>query len=264
VRGVAFQPVFASGRHSTLNTQQPTPLNTADIILAAVAQSGGRLRFEDFTPLPCGDPNCATIGYLLKVDGGTRSISEFIDFGKVQGFLRDKVRYRLEDLLQCGCESEPLGALLKQFEIMSRIPFACSSSRSWTQRPGTKTASTAAARMSSGRMGSWIHFAAITHRNGNGVRIFLAPARRHRRDANLLGASRPQRFSADDHLSRCAGRRVRWREDCLSRSGRLDVLELAKSLADLGDGQDDPWRLAWRLCGGGDCEVVARLLASDG
>ncbi|HZJ15806.1 MAG TPA: radical SAM protein [Chthoniobacteraceae bacterium] len=120
VRGVAFQPMFRSGRVSGSNERsQPEapPLNTADIILAAVAQSGGRLRFEDFTPLPCGDPNCATIGYLLKVDGGTRSISEFIDFGKVQGFLRDKVRYRLEDLLQCGCESEPLGSLLKQFEM---------------------------------------------------------------------------------------------------------------------------------------------------
>ncbi len=78
----------------------------------------GRLRFEDFTPLPCGDPNCATIGYLLKTpEGGTRSVSEFIDFAQVQGFLRDKMRYRLEDLLQCGCESEPLGALLKEFEL---------------------------------------------------------------------------------------------------------------------------------------------------
>ncbi len=80
-------------------------------------QSKSRLRYEDFTPLPCGDPNCATIGYLLKVGGTTRSVSDFIDFGKVQGFLRDKVRYRLEDLMKCGCESEPLGELLKEFEL---------------------------------------------------------------------------------------------------------------------------------------------------
>ncbi|HYR58434.1 MAG TPA: radical SAM protein, partial [Chthoniobacteraceae bacterium] len=134
IRGVAFQPMFASGRvphtshqshssHGTNGTNgtngtYAAGLNTADIILAAVEQSGGRLRFEDFTPLPCGDPNCATIGYLLKTpDGGTRSVSEFIDFAQVQGFLRDKVRYRLEDLLRCGCESEPLGALLEQFEL---------------------------------------------------------------------------------------------------------------------------------------------------
>ncbi|MDP9097898.1 MAG: radical SAM protein [Verrucomicrobiota bacterium] len=114
VRGVAFQPMFGSGR-VPLNAR--ARLNTADIILAAVAQSGDRLRFEDFTPLPCGDPNCATIGYLLKANGRTYSISDFIDFAQVQGFLRDKVRYKLEDLMKCGCDSEPLGELLREFEL---------------------------------------------------------------------------------------------------------------------------------------------------
>jgi 7,8-dihydro-6-hydroxymethylpterin dimethyltransferase len=114
IRGISFQPMFKSGRRPGGNS---VPLNTADIIVAAVEQSGGKLRFEDFTPLPCGDPNCATIGYLLKIGGQIRSVSDFIDFTDVQGFLRDKVRYRLEDLMQCGCESEPLGELLKQFEL---------------------------------------------------------------------------------------------------------------------------------------------------
>ena len=118
VRGISFQPFFASGRRPG-SASQPTNggLNTADIILAAVGQSDGRLRFDDFTPLPCGDPNCATIGYLLKINGTTRSVSDFIDFTAVQGFLQDKVRYRLEDLMKCGCESEPLADLLKKFEL---------------------------------------------------------------------------------------------------------------------------------------------------
>jgi uncharacterized radical SAM superfamily Fe-S cluster-containing enzyme len=115
VRGICFQPIFGSGR--VPNPQSKNPLNTADIILASVGQSSGKLRFEDFTPLPCGDPNCATIGYLLKVNGQVRSVSEFIDFNAVQGFLHDKVRYKLEDLMKCGCESEPLGELLKKFEL---------------------------------------------------------------------------------------------------------------------------------------------------
>ena len=135
VRGISFQPMFGSGRVpglSTINSQPSTHLNTADIILAAVGQSSGQLRFDDFTPLPCGDPNCATIGYLLKVgssgfsrsgeppEGGTpnvRSVSDFIDFKNVQDFLGTKVRYKLEDLMKCGCDSEPLGNLLKQFEL---------------------------------------------------------------------------------------------------------------------------------------------------
>jgi 7,8-dihydro-6-hydroxymethylpterin dimethyltransferase len=114
IRGICFQPMFGSGRTPAGNANR---LNTADIILATVAQSSGRLRFEDFTPLPCGDPNCATIGYLLKVNGQVRSVSDFIDFTSVQGFLHDKIRYRLEDLMKCGCESEPLGELLKKFEL---------------------------------------------------------------------------------------------------------------------------------------------------
>jgi len=135
VRGVAFQPMFTSGRiplHQLDRAALPRRpeigdveqriltgerLNPADLILAAVGQSKGKLRFEDFTPLPCGDPNCATIGYLLKVDGQVRSVSDFIDFTRVQDFLGTKVRYKLEDLMKCGCESEPLGDLLKQFEL---------------------------------------------------------------------------------------------------------------------------------------------------
>lgn len=114
VRGIAFQPMFNSGRIPDLKSSR---LNTADIILAAVAQSNGKLRFDDFTPLPCGDPNCATIGYLLKVGDTIRSVSDFIDFKNVQGFLGTKIRYKLEDLMKCGCESEPLGELLRQFEL---------------------------------------------------------------------------------------------------------------------------------------------------
>jgi uncharacterized radical SAM superfamily Fe-S cluster-containing enzyme len=115
VRGICFQPLFSSGRLPAVPAG--ARLNTADIIVAAVQQSRGRLRFEDFTPLPCGDPNCATIGYLLRANGRTYSVSDFVDFTRVQDFLRDKVRYKLEDLVRCGCESEALGKLLKQFEL---------------------------------------------------------------------------------------------------------------------------------------------------
>jgi 7,8-dihydro-6-hydroxymethylpterin dimethyltransferase len=115
VRGVSFQPAFQSGRQP--NGNHATRLNTADVILAAVEQSRRQLRYDDFTPLPCGDPNCAAIGYLLRLEGQVRSVSDFIDFKSVQGFLATKVRYKLEDLMKCGCESEPLGELLRQFEL---------------------------------------------------------------------------------------------------------------------------------------------------
>ncbi|MBI1842373.1 MAG: radical SAM protein [Verrucomicrobia bacterium] len=131
VHGITFQPFFQSGRFAPpqarppATTLSPERLNTADILLNAVGQSEGRLRLEDFTPLPCGDPNCATIGYLLRLPNGqgTRSISEFLDFSQVQGFLRDRLQYRLDDLWRCGCDSEPLGAVLKGLELHASMAF---------------------------------------------------------------------------------------------------------------------------------------------
>jgi 7,8-dihydro-6-hydroxymethylpterin dimethyltransferase len=144
VHGITFQPMFGSGRvpssrssrREEAHSESPTDdqslltsaatrerLNTADILLAAVEQSTGQLRFEDFTPLPCGDPNCATIGYLIRYGGRTYSISDFVDFSRLQGFLKDKVHYTLEDLVQCGCENQPLGALLKEMELKSSMAF---------------------------------------------------------------------------------------------------------------------------------------------
>jgi len=125
VRGVSFQPMFHSGRLPA-GAGAPAPvrrLNTADILIGAVEQSAGRLRFEDFTPLPCGDPNCATIGYLLKLPGGVRSISDLIDFSQLQAFLEQRVNYNLDDLARCGCDSEPLGELLRRFELAPSATF---------------------------------------------------------------------------------------------------------------------------------------------
>jgi uncharacterized radical SAM superfamily Fe-S cluster-containing enzyme len=122
VRGISFQPLFTSGRNP-IQTPAAAGLNTADIIVNCVEQSGGILDYAAFTPLPCGDPNCATIGYLLRTPDGLKSISDFVDFTKVQAFLRDKVRYSLDDLAQCGCESEPLGRMLHEFELNETATF---------------------------------------------------------------------------------------------------------------------------------------------
>ncbi len=121
IQGVTFQPEFLSGRNQTPSTKQR--LNTADILLASVEQSEGQLRFEDFTPLPCGDPNCATIGYLIRRDDQVWHVSDFLDFTKLQGFLHDKIHYTLADLAKCGCENEPLGELLKTMEQTRSMAF---------------------------------------------------------------------------------------------------------------------------------------------
>jgi 7,8-dihydro-6-hydroxymethylpterin dimethyltransferase len=123
IHGVTFQPMFASGRVPAGAEGPVGRLNAADILTASFGAAGGRLGAADFTPLPCGDPNCAIIGYLLRTPVGVRSVAEFVDFGQLQGFLKDKVRYTLEDLTQCGCQTEPLGDLLKQLELRGGSAF---------------------------------------------------------------------------------------------------------------------------------------------
>lgn len=123
VHGITFQPMFTSGRlpagsaaDMSLRTL-PSRLNTADILLAAVEKSAGMLNYEDLTPLPCGDPNCAVIGYLIRTAEGVRSVSDYLNFGELQGFLKNKLRYSMDDLVKCGCEVEELGHVLKQLEV---------------------------------------------------------------------------------------------------------------------------------------------------
>jgi uncharacterized radical SAM superfamily Fe-S cluster-containing enzyme len=139
IHGITFQPVFNSGRTSKSEIRNPKSeisslvsrlpqessprLNTSDILLNVTSQSAGQLRHEDFTPLPCGDPNCAIIGYLIRRGKTVWHISDFMDFTKLQGFLQDKVHYTLDDLARCGCENTELGELLKTLERTRSMAF---------------------------------------------------------------------------------------------------------------------------------------------
>lgn len=127
-RGVCFQPMFASGRVPVesklpIARDTPAPISVGEVILNLVEQAPDLLAVDDFTPLPCGDPNCHTIGYLLRTDDGPAGLSRLVDLGALQGFLDERVNYNLDDLARCGCETEPLGAILKQLEIGPDKPF---------------------------------------------------------------------------------------------------------------------------------------------
>ncbi len=135
-RGIAFQPMFQSGRIppsdtstrvcGTAGSAGPTThasISVGDVVLGVVEQSGGLLEVDDFTPLPCGDPNCHTIGFLLRTNEGTLGLSRLLDLPALQGFLGDRLNYNLADMRRCGCETEPLGELLKSLEIGPDRPF---------------------------------------------------------------------------------------------------------------------------------------------
>jgi hypothetical protein len=119
--------MFASGRVPRVESSLPiavaAPISVGDVILNLVEQAQGLVGVDDFTPLPCGDPNCHTIGYVLRTEAGPVGLSRLIDLDAAQDFLRDRLDYNLDDLARCGCETEPLGALLKEIQIGPEQPF---------------------------------------------------------------------------------------------------------------------------------------------
>lgn len=99
-------------------TRPPTErLSVADMVLGLIDQSDGLLSAEDFTPLPCGDPNCHTVGYVVRRGQEAVGVSSMVDLESMQGFLKDRINFDLDDLAKCGCESEELGAVLKHLEV---------------------------------------------------------------------------------------------------------------------------------------------------
>ncbi|MFO0830626.1 MAG: radical SAM protein [Phycisphaerales bacterium] len=127
-RGIVFQPMFTSGRVSSgsiplQGNAGPHVISVGDTIHALTQQCPDLLKPEDFTPLPCGDPNCHTISYLLRLREGTAALGSLVDLASLQGFLQDRVNYRMEDLAQCGCDNQPLADLLKAMELGPDAPF---------------------------------------------------------------------------------------------------------------------------------------------
>ncbi len=120
VRGLSFQPEFLSGRSPSPRAGQglPQPITPADIILGLNSQSEGLVALDDFTPLPCGDPNCATIGWLFRMgDKYYSPTTHGIDIPALQAKMPDRIHYRLEDLVKCGCDGTALGELMKRLEL---------------------------------------------------------------------------------------------------------------------------------------------------
>ncbi len=124
IRGVSFQPMFLSGRNPNSSGPLAQPITTADIIVGLNEQSGDFISVDDFTPLPCGAPQCATIGWLMRLNGKYYSPTEHgIVVAKLQKTLPDRINYRLEDLMKCGCDNTPLGNLMKKMEIKESNAF---------------------------------------------------------------------------------------------------------------------------------------------
>ncbi len=81
--GVVFQPMFG------VPVADPLSRVTATGVLRRLEeQTEGRLRREDFLPIPCSHPDCATVNYLVRADHGTwRSVTELLGRERIREHL---------------------------------------------------------------------------------------------------------------------------------------------------------------------------------
>ncbi len=68
IGGVAFQPVFGSGRANPIDPMKR--VTTTGVLQRLGAQTGGLVTPEDFIALPCSHPDCCSITYYVRGDEG--------------------------------------------------------------------------------------------------------------------------------------------------------------------------------------------------
>jgi uncharacterized radical SAM superfamily Fe-S cluster-containing enzyme len=95
VGGVCIQPVFGSGRSSSINPLER--LTHTGVLKRLGPQTDGVVRWDDLTALPCSHPHCASVGYMLRTDAGEwRSLVGVIGHDRLAGHL-DLVSNRIID-----------------------------------------------------------------------------------------------------------------------------------------------------------------------
>ncbi len=115
IRWVVFQPEFISGRNKEEKFLE-TPINVADII-HSVAR-GGVMDIHSWMPLPCSDPNCGTVGFLVRKEGVWLPVSTFVDMNQFSPFILNRMNFDTDDsLASCGCDNVSLEEQLAKYKI---------------------------------------------------------------------------------------------------------------------------------------------------
>lgn len=85
-----FQPMAFTGQGGGAFEHDPMDrLTIPGVIRAMDQQSGGRVNYQDFFPLPCSHPQCVSLTYLLRLnDGSCVPFARFVDFTKYSTLLR--------------------------------------------------------------------------------------------------------------------------------------------------------------------------------
>ena len=119
IRGVTFQPTFASGRHA-LPFDPMDRVTTPDVVRLVCEALPDVFAESGFTNLPCSHPNCAIVAYYYRKDGMLWPLCEDI---QPEESLKNRIKFNLEDLRKCGCETTELGRYVASAELSSASSF---------------------------------------------------------------------------------------------------------------------------------------------
>jgi len=76
VRKVMIQPAMYSGRYE--NPRLIERMTVADVVNEICAQTNGVFSADDFTPIPCSDPNCFSLAVAVRAKNGLMPISRYL------------------------------------------------------------------------------------------------------------------------------------------------------------------------------------------
>ncbi len=119
VRGITFQPAFASGRHQP-RFDPNERLTVPDVVRLINEARPEKFPKSAFVNLPCSHPNCSIVAYFFRHQGQVWPLAG--DMVPLQS-IRRRINYNLEDLKACGCENTELGQYVRSAELSADNSF---------------------------------------------------------------------------------------------------------------------------------------------
>ncbi len=112
---VVFQPEFLSGRND-LKKLLEVPINVADIVHSVARDS--IMDRASWMPLPCSEPNCGTVGFLVRMGGVWQPVSKYIDMSQFAPLIANRMNLDVDDALtNCGCDEFSLAEYLAKLGV---------------------------------------------------------------------------------------------------------------------------------------------------
>lgn len=138
VRHVTYQPECLLGRNDRSRLTED-PISVADIVMSL--HDDGIMHKDAWLPLPCSDPNCGLVGFLVHVGGQWVPANLLLGekFEELKPLISNRINITYDNTLdQCGCDEFDLRTYLQAFglreaDIMMVFIKPFQDARTWEQ-----------------------------------------------------------------------------------------------------------------------------------